>query len=115
MVRAAWTGRQAIRDSTDHLTRTAGSGRESPERELATALSEFCRLPFGVVSIVKASQVNGLWAGGRYAEAQASADSAKKWAYWSIGIGIGIVVFVIYGILIAAAAAVSTDFNTSAS
>jgi hypothetical protein len=86
----------------------------APSNHLVIAIltTLFCCLPFGVVSIVKASQVNGLWAGGRYAEAQASADSAKKWAYWSIGVGI--VVFVIYGILIAAGA-VSTDFSTTTS
>lgn len=43
----------------------------------------FCCLPFGIVAIVKSSQVNGLWAQGRYPEAQASAESAKKWVIWS--------------------------------
>jgi hypothetical protein len=62
----------------------------------------FCCLPLGIVSIVKASQVSGLWAQGRFAEAQQSADSAKKWAMWSLIAGI--VVFVIYGILIAVGA-----------
>lgn len=56
----------------------------------------FC-LPFGIVAVVKSSQVNGLWVQGQYAEAQASADSAKKWAMWSIIIGV--VVSVIYVIL----------------
>jgi len=60
----------------------------------------FCCLPLGIVAIVKSSQVNGLWAQGRYAEAQAAADSAKKFALWSAIIGV--VVFVIYGILMAA-------------
>jgi hypothetical protein len=70
----------------------------------------FCCLPLGIVSIVKASQVNGLWAQGRYAEAQASSDAAKKWAMWSLILGI--VVFVIYGILIAVGA-VNMDFDTT--
>lgn len=72
-----------------------------PNNHLAIAIitTLFCCLPFGIVSIVKASQVNGLWAGGRYAEAQQSADAAKKWAMWSAIIGI--IVFVIYGILYA--------------
>ncbi len=48
----------------------------------------FCCLPFGIVAIVKSSQVNGLWAQGRYGEAQASADSARKWVIWSIVIGL---------------------------
>lgn len=57
----------------------------------------FCCLPLGIVAIVKSSQVNGLWAQGRYAEAQAAAENAKKFVIWSAGIGI--VVLVIYGIL----------------
>jgi hypothetical protein len=48
----------------------------------------FCCIPFGIVAIVKSSQVNGLWARGRYAEAQASADSAKKWVIWSVVVGL---------------------------
>ena len=40
--------------------------------------------PSGIVAIVKSASVNGLWAQGRYAEAQAAADSAKKWVTWSV-------------------------------
>jgi hypothetical protein len=40
----------------------------------------FCCLPAGVVSIVYSSKVSGLWMQGRYAEAQAAANDAKKWA-----------------------------------
>jgi hypothetical protein len=47
----------------------------------------FCCIPFGIVAIIKSSQVNGLWAQGRYAEAQASADSAKKWVIWAVIVG----------------------------
>src|ERR1700758_3987632 len=57
----------------------------------------FCCLPLGIVAIVKSSQVNGLWAQGRYAEAQASADSARKWVIWSVVIGL--VVGIIYAII----------------
>jgi Interferon-induced transmembrane protein len=70
----------------------------------------FCCLPLGIVSIVKSAQVSGLWASGRYADAQQAADSAKKWAMWSAIIGI--VAFVIYGVLIAAGA-ISMDMDTS--
>jgi interferon-induced transmembrane protein len=70
----------------------------------------FCCIPFGIVAIVKSSQVNGLWAQGRYAEAQASADSAKKWVIWSAVIGI--VVGIIYGILIATGA-LNTNTNAA--
>lgn len=70
----------------------------------------FCCLPFGIVAIVKSSQVSGLWAQGRYAEAQASADAAKKWVIWSAVAGV--VVAIIYGILIAAGA-LNTNVNTA--
>ena len=86
---------------------------QQPSNHLVFAIltTLFCCLPLGIVSIVKASQVNGLWAGGRYAEAQQASDSAKKWAMWSLILGI--VVFVIYGILMATGA-MNMDFDTSA-
>jgi Interferon-induced transmembrane protein len=70
----------------------------------------FCCLPLGIVSIVKASQISGLWAQGNYAGAQAASDSARKWAMWSAVVGIAAIV--IYGILIAVGA-VNMDFDTS--
>ncbi|KZS68919.1 hypothetical protein A4G26_00735 [Mycobacterium kansasii] len=75
---------------------------------LATIL---CCLPFGIVSIVYSTKVSGLWAQGRYAEAQAAAANAKKWAIISAiaGAVIGVIVGVIYVILIALA--VSVDHN----
>lgn len=70
----------------------------------------FCCLPFGIVAIVKSTQVNGLWAQGQYAEAQAAAASAKKFVTW--GAIAGVIVGVIYGILIAIGA-MNTDVNTA--
>ncbi|OBA59216.1 hypothetical protein A5647_17995 [Mycobacterium sp. 1100029.7] len=70
----------------------------------------FCCLPLGIVAIVKSSQVNGLWAQGQYAEAQAAANSAKKFATWSAIAGV--IVFVIYGIL-AAVGAFNVDTTTA--
>jgi hypothetical protein len=57
-------------------------------------LALICCLPFGIMSIVKATQVSGLWAQGQYGAAQAAADDAKKWAMW--GAVAGAVVIVIY-------------------
>lgn len=54
----------------------------------------FCCLPFGIVAIVKAAQVDGLLARGDYAGAQAAADSAKKWSIWSAVVSV--VVLVVY-------------------
>lgn len=67
---------------------------------LAILVTLFCCLPFGIVSIVKASQVNGLWAQGQYDAAQASSAAAKKWAIWAIIAGV--IVAIIYAILMVA-------------
>jgi hypothetical protein len=49
------------------------------------------------VSIVYSTKVSGLWAQGRYAEAQSASDSAKKWAI--IGAIVGAVVYLIIVII----------------
>jgi TRAP-type mannitol/chloroaromatic compound transport system permease small subunit len=89
-----------------------GAPAPQPSNHLAIAIlvTLFCCLPFGIMSIIKSTQVSGLWTSGQYAEAQASADSAKKWAIW--GVVAGVVVAIIYGILIAVGA-LSTDFSTT--
>ena len=56
-----------------------------------------CCLPFGIVSIINASKVSGLWAQGQYAQAQKASDDAKKWAIW--GAIAGVVVGIIYGVI----------------
>jgi predicted secreted protein len=71
----------------------------------------FCCLPLGIVAIVKSSQVNGLWAQGRYAEAQASANSAKRFVIWSAIIGV--VVGIIYAI-VALAGGLNTGTSNAA-
>ncbi len=67
-----------------------------PDSNLVWAIlsTVLCCLPLGVVAIVKSTQVSGLWAQGRYAEAQKSADDAKKFAIW--GAAAGVVVAVIW-------------------
>ena len=59
---------------------------------LATLL---CCMPFGIVSIVKASQVSSLYSQGRYQEAVAASEAAKKWAIWSAVAGVVISIIVI--------------------
>ena len=63
---------------------------------LSIVVTLFCCLIPGIVAIVKASQVNGLWAQGRYGEAQAlRRHRASKWAIWSIVLGaIGGVIYI---------------------
>lgn len=57
-------------------------GQPEPDNYLVWAILStlLCCLPAGVVSIVYSSKVSGLWAQGRYGEAQAASASARKWA-----------------------------------
>ena len=54
----------------------------------AILVTLLCCLPFGIVSIVKASQVSSLYNQGRYQEAVAASEAAKKWAIWSAIVGV---------------------------
>jgi hypothetical protein len=74
-------------------------GQREPDNYLVWAIlcTVLCCLPFGIVSIVYSNKVSGLWSQGRYAEAQAASESAKKWAI--IGAIVGAVVAVIIVIL----------------
>lgn len=46
----------------------------------------FCCLPFGIVAIIKATQVDNFWALGQYEEAYRAAREAKTWTLVSISI-----------------------------
>jgi hypothetical protein len=48
-----------------------------------------CGLPFGIVAIVNAAQVNSKLSAGDIAGARRASDSAKMWSW--IGFGVGIV------------------------
>jgi hypothetical protein len=55
-----------------------------------------CCLPLGIMSIISASKVDSLYQSGKYAEAQAAAAQAKKYAIWAIiGGAIGWVIMLI--------------------
>lgn len=80
------------------------SGRP-PENYLIWGIltTVLCCLPLGIVSIIKASKVNELWATGRHEEAYQAANEAKKWAIWSAILGpvlaiIGFIFFTVLGI-----------------
>ena len=77
-----------------------------PDNNLVWAIlcTVLCCLPLGIVSIVKATQVNGLWAQGQHAAAQAAAEDAKKFAMWGAIVG-AVVIVVAVIIQIAAGAA----------
>ncbi|MBR1630386.1 MAG: CD225/dispanin family protein [Paludibacteraceae bacterium] len=79
-----------------------------PNNHLTKAILStiFCCMPFGIVAIVKASQVNTFWKSGFWMAAQQSAQEANKWSNWSIGLGLAqILISAIYfGIIFAAGA-----------
>lgn len=60
-----------------------------------------CCMPLGVVAIIKASKVEQLWYQGFHAEAQKTADDAKKWSIYSaVSIGAIIVLYIVIMIVI---------------
>ncbi|MBD8505363.1 CD225/dispanin family protein [Hoyosella sp. G463] len=75
-----------------------------------------CCLPLGIVSIVKASNVNSLWAMGQYAAAHEAAAEARRWA--KIGAIVGgvfyalIVVFYVVMFVFLFAATASSGYAT---
>lgn len=60
----------------------------------------FCCLPFGIVAIVYAAQVNGKVAAGDYAGAVEVSGKAKTWCWVSFGLGLaGTIIWFIFAIL----------------
>jgi hypothetical protein len=57
-----------------------------------------CCLPAGIVSIVYAARVDGLFARGDYAGAKKASDNARTWAI--VGAVGGLIVIVIYVIVL---------------
>ena len=80
----------------------------APNNYMAFAILStlFCCLPAGIVSIVKAAQVNSKWAGGDAAGAEEASRQAKQWAI--IAAVAGLVLTIIY--IIAIAASGDSDF-----
>ena len=70
---------------------------------LAIACTVCCCLPLGIVGIIKASKVNGLYLTKQYEAAALMPQDAKKWSI--IGIVVGLVIQVIYVIFYGAAIA----------
>lgn len=64
-------------------------------RAILTAI--FCCMPFGIVAIVYAAQVNGYVASGNYAAAEGASANAKKWSGIAFGVGLvlGILSFIL--------------------
>jgi hypothetical protein len=56
----------------------------------------FCCLPFGIVAIVHAAQVNGHLNVGKYDAARKASDEARKWCWISFLIGLVATPIVVY-------------------
>lgn len=70
-----------------------------PENYLVFAIlsTVLCCMPAGVVSIVYAAKVNGLFAEGRFDEAEKASKNAKMWAIISASIGlVGLLLYFIF-------------------
>jgi heme/copper-type cytochrome/quinol oxidase subunit 2 len=71
----------------------------------------FCCLIPGIVAIVFSAQVNGLWAQGRYADAQRMSARARTWVL--ISVVLGLIVIVINVIAFFAGAYKTPDTNAA--
>ena len=72
-----------------------GAPQVPPDNHLVAAIltTLFCCLPFGIVSIVKSSQVNSKWQAGDYQGAVQASEEAKTW--WKRALIFGIIAEVI--------------------
>ena len=68
----------------------------------------FCCLPFGIFSVVKASQVDKLYDSGDYYGAKEAASTAKKLAIW--GAVAGFVFYVVYIIAMVSGSMASMNY-----
>jgi hypothetical protein len=73
----------------------------------------FCCLPLGIVSIVKAAEVNTKWGAGDHAGAQASADDAMKWAKYAAIAGVVWIVFCVILAMVMVGGLVATGTSTN--
>jgi hypothetical protein len=55
---------------------------------LAIVVTVLCCLPFGIVGIVYAAQVNAKALAGDIAGAEESSSKARKWSLWGLGLGL---------------------------
>lgn len=75
----------------------------------AILVTLFCCLPFGIVGIVYAAQVNGKLAGGDYQGALAASKNAKTWTL--VGFICGLVGAVLYALMMILAAVAGNAGN----
>lgn len=65
------------------------NSNQRPDNHMVWAILStiFCCLPLGIVSIINAAKVDGLWRSGEYEAAEEAASNAKKYATWAAWIG----------------------------
>ena len=83
---------QVVNQATEQITEHENAQQNvmvKPNNNMLMAIltTLFCCLPFGIVAIIKASQVNNLFAMKQYEAAQISADEANKWSHIAVAIG----------------------------
>ncbi len=74
-----------------------------PDNYLVWAIlsTVLCCLPLGIVSIVKSTQVNTLWAQGQADQAREASVSAKKFAMWAAIAGVIVgVLYVLFLVIV---------------
>lgn len=71
----------------------------------AILVTVFCCLPFGIVAIVNASQVNSRFTAGDYNGAANASKEAAKWVKLSFWIGIGVIALYLIAVFIFGATA----------
>lgn len=66
------------------------NNKVKPDNFLVWAIlsTVLCCLPLGIVAIVYANKVDGLWYAGKYDEAEDALKKAKMWTYISAGVGV---------------------------
>ena len=81
-----------------------GNQGSKPDNNMLWAIlcTLFCCLPLGIVAIINAAKVDGLYRSGDYSGAQEAANNAKKYALY--GLVIGIIWIVIYFFILMAGA-----------
>lgn len=105
-----------VTSATPSQTSAAAAPQSQPEQvkpdnflPWAIVSTILCCLPFGIVAIVYASQVDGYWFAGKHEAARRAAKNARTWTWVSIGVAAGC--WLIYLICVVVfAAAISLPF-----
>ena len=91
-------GSSGPRQTTRSARQTASLGHVDNHMVKAILVTVCCCLPFGIVAIIKSSEVNGKLAAGDVQGAQISAASSNSWS--NMGIILGLVFGILYFLLL---------------